>query len=288
MRPQLVEPPSKNYTRWPHISHSGAWLLGQCERAYAFRYRDHFDTEPSKAMAKGLFIHRLLAAWWSGKPWQREAQAQVQEWRDAHPRVDEWTGEVGHEPEPEWMADMCWLMERYAAHYVNDRQLYEVAFVEEEFKVKLPGRYGWLVGRLDMGLVDQDGRLWIVDWKSMADWDSLEAYVWAPQFSLYWHIAEQMGMEPWGVLLDALRTYRWKNPRPLQDSFRRRWLDRSPEQVAKAVDEVTASMVRGRDILRGAYPIRNVDRHCGWCPYREPCREELAFPTMSLEIEEDD
>ena len=265
---------------WPTHSHSSQVDLVTCEKRYWFAKVAKLEVEPSKAMAKGLFMHNLLGAWWEGKPWQEEAVLLVKEWRNNHPQVNPLTGEMGHAPEPEWMDDICWLMARYEDFYGPGRDEVEVLAIEKPFMIKVPGRYAWFTGRWDMIVRDRQGRIWVVEWKTMSDWDTLENYVWSPQLSLYFWAAandNRFEGEPYGILLDAARTYRWKNPRPVEESFRRRWLDRSPEQLENTVAELTAGMLRAREIRNGAFPIRNVDRHCGWCQYREPCRNELAF-----------
>lgn len=290
-----LEVPTRARGQWPTHSHSAQVSLTTCEKRFWWERVAKLEVEPSKAMAKGLFIHNLLGAWWAGKPWQEEAMVLVREWRDAHLQVDPTTGEMGHAPDPEWMDDMAWLMGRYEEFYGEGRDQLTVVAIERPFKVRVPGKYAWFTGRWDMLVRDSSGRLWVVEWKSMADWDSLEQYVWAPQLSLYYWAAwadKELGEQPYGILLDAMRTYRWKNPRPLEDSFKRRWLDRSPAQLENTIAELAAGMVRARDIRRGAFPIRNVDRHCGWCPFREPCRNELAFgdepnPFGSVSLEEE-
>lgn len=288
-----IEVPSRATGSWPTHSHSAQVDLVTCEKRYHWSRIAKLPVEPSKAMAKGSFIHALLGAWWGGKPWQEEAMTQVQEWRDAHPYIDPMTGELGHAPDPEWMADMTWLMDRYDRFYAGGRDEVEVVAIERPFKVRVPSKYAWFTGRWDMLVRDQQGRLWVVEWKSMSDWDTLEQYVWAPQLSLYYWAAwadKTLGERPYGILLDALKTYHWVKDRPLEDSFRRRWLDRSPEQLDNTIAELAAGMVRARELRKGAFPLRNVDRHCGWCPFREPCRNELAFgddPFDSLVLLED-
>lgn len=284
---QLVTPVSPR--RWIKHSHSSHGDLVTCERKYWFRKVAGVEAEPTKAMRKGLFIHQLLGGWWETGSFQSAIDVFAKQWAVDHMDVDDESGELGVAPYPDWVGDCLWLADRYAAFYGPHREDWEIVGVEVPWQVRLPGRYAWMVGRFDMVVRDRMGRLWLVEFKSMSGWDTLEEYTWSPQVSLYYWAGQELGMEPYGVLLDALYTYRWKNPRPLEDSFQRRWLDRNPAHITAALAEAEAGMVRARELQRGAFPLRNVDRHCGWCSYREPCRNELAFGSeFPLEWTEDE
>jgi PD-(D/E)XK nuclease superfamily protein len=256
--------------RWPHISHSSLAMLTACERQWAFKYRDKLEAPPTSAMRKGSIFHRLWRAHWEDRDWRDEARAVGEEWLAEYPDATAW---------PDELDDMIWLMGRYEAHYghATGANGWTVEGTEVPFRVKLPGRYGWLVGYYDMLLRDPQGRLWIVELKTMGDWERLEAYCWDPQISLYYWVAREQGLHPWGILLDAARTYRWKSERALAESFERRWLDRSETHLDMAIQEAVAGLVRAKALLRGEWPLRNVKRDCGWCPYNVPCREELTF-----------
>lgn len=256
----------------PHISHSGLSTLAECERKWCFRYRDHLPAPPTPAMSKGLLFHRLWGVWWTSPDadWTDELAKFCQEWSAENPDAERF---------PDWLHDTAWLFGRYAEFYDDERQSgeIEVVGVEVPFRVRLPHRYGWVIGRFDSLWRIKD-RLWLVEAKTMSDWDSLEAFCWDPQVSLYYFAAlERGGEKPEGILLDAARTYRWRNPRPLEDSFQRRWLDRHPDHLEGVTLDVLAGFDRAKELRKGARPVRNVARHCEWCPFREPCRAELAF-----------
>jgi PD-(D/E)XK nuclease superfamily protein len=261
---------------WPRMSYSSATTLGACEKKYHYRYIQRRSEEPTSAMSKGSLFHRGARAWWTGGSWEAEVKASAEEWVATNPEAMAL---------PDWISDAGWLLERYAARYETERDQMEVVGTEVPFRLRLPGRYAWLVGSMDM-VVRIAGRTWVVEIKTMSDWDRLEAYCWDPQLSLYYWAATELDMAPWGILLEGARTYRWKNPRPVEESFQRRWLDRSPDHIAEALADADAVLTRSRDLANGARPMRNVSRDCNWCPYREPCREELAFGPMTVEWEE--
>jgi PD-(D/E)XK nuclease superfamily protein len=281
----IVELPTSG--RWPHISHSSLSMLTACERQWAFKYRDKLEAPPTSAMRKGSIFHRLWGAYWGAAPqinpewaWQEETREIGAEWLAEHPDATGWPTELD---------DMIWLFSRYVEHYGGTAEGWAVEGIEVPFRVKLPGKYGWLVGYYDMLLRDPEGRLWIVELKTMGDFERLESYCWDPQLSIYYWVAREQGLNPWGLLLDAARTYRWKADRPTAESFERRWLDRNETHLEMAVREAVAGLVRAKALLRGDYPLRNVKRDCGWCPYNVPCREELTFGRFSrlpLEWEE--
>jgi hypothetical protein len=182
---------------------------------------------------------------------------------------------------PDYFHDCAWLMSRYEHVYESERASGEVEVIEQEkpFKLRLPGKYGWLIGYLDE-VWKLDGRLWVVERKTMGKFDELEAFAWSPQVTLYHWAAVQLGLEPEGILLDAMRTYRWKRDErkhPPAESFQRRWLDRSPRHDEEAVLDAIAGLDRMRELRRGARPLRNVGRHCNYCPARVPCRLAACF-----------
>jgi PD-(D/E)XK nuclease superfamily protein len=250
--------------------------MGACEKKFSYRYLQRLPEAPTPAMAKGSLFHRGARAFWSGGDWELEVKAAGEEWIVANPTADRL---------PDWIPDCAWLLERYAHVYGPERSQVEVLGTEVPFRLRLPGRYAWLVGSMDM-ILRINGRLWVVEIKTMSDWDRLEAYCWDPQLTLYYWAATELGMAPWGILLEGARTYRWKNPRPPEESFQRRKLDRSPEHVAEALADVDATLARIRQLANGSRPLRNVGRDCNWCAYREPCRAELAFGPMTIEWEE--
>jgi hypothetical protein len=139
--------------------------------------------------------------------------------------------------------------------------------------------------RIDALKRDAEGRLWVVERKTMSDWSRLEFVPSDPQVTLYWLAAVERGLDVYGIEYDAIRTYRWQQERPPEDSVRRLYLDRTPEQAAQALTWLWRIMHRRDDLdawmqapaaARGRGPIRNVHAFvCRTCPYRVPCLEGM-------------
>lgn len=284
---QVASPASRKWMRHSHSSHAD---LVSCEKKYYWRKIAKVEAEPTKAMSKGSLFHRLVGAWWLTDTVEDELLVFLAEWRAEHTILDEDSGELVVAPLPEWVDDIYWLVKRYIEFYGPHRDDWEVLGVEVPFEVRIPGRYAYLTGRFDALVRERSsGRIWVVEWKTCSGWDSIEEYAWSPQVSLYYWAAREAGYDIEGVLIDAAYTYRWKNPRPLQDSFQRRWLDRNEEHLEGALAELDGGMVRARELRNGAFPLRNIDRHCGWCSYRDLCRNDLAFGAeTNLEWNEDE
>lgn len=284
-----VVPEQHGTGRWPTVSFSSLSKLTSCQRRWAFQYRDRAPEVPGPAMLKGTLLHQLWYAHWSGKDWHDELQVQGEIFIAEHPEATYL---------PDWIGDAAWLFDRYVTHYGDLATVteanpdFEVVALEQEFKVKLPGKYGWLIGRLD-GLWKIDGYLWLVEAKSMSDWETLDRYIYDPQCSLYVWAAREAGWPVEGVMVDAMRTYRWvaknEGKHPVAESFDRRWVDRNQEHLDMAIEEAKAGLDMARALLRGAIrPLRNMDRHCGWCSYRSPCLAELCFNQPVIDILEDE
>lgn len=262
------------------VRHTTLTDLSHCEKLYALKNVDGHEFEATVPMKRGSFFHELAAAWWLTGSWDDKASELTKEWAAANPDADFL---------PEWMHDVGWLMGRYERMYEAERLSggIEVLGQEVPVKVRLPGKYGWFTSYLDE-LWRIEGRIWILERKTMGDFTELEAFAWSPQITLY-HWAAGLdekvleltsGEKPYGILLDAARTYRWKrdeHKHPPADSFQRRWLDRNPEHDDEAVLDAIAGLERMRALKRGARPLRNVGRHCNTCIARVPCRMQAAF-----------
>ena len=270
--------------KWPHVSHSSLIDLAFCEKLYTLKKVDGHDFEATVPMKKGSFFGALAADWWLTGSWDETATELTKEWATANPDA---------EFLPDWMHDAAWLMGRYERVYEAERLSGAIEVLGQEvlLKVRLPGKYGWYVCYLDE-LWRAYGHLWIVERKTMADFSELEAFAWSPQITgQHWALTQAVrtdpkiraltgGEEPYGILLDAARTYRWKrdeHKHPPADSFQRRWLDRNPEHDEEAVLDAIAGLERMRALKRGARPLRNVGRHCNSCQARVPCRMQAAF-----------
>jgi PD-(D/E)XK nuclease superfamily protein len=269
----LTHLPVSGTLRSPTIDFSSLNTLTSCPKRWHYRYVQGLPEDASAALTFGSLMHELWGEFWRGSLWQATLKAEVQAWQDANPEA---------EFVPEYFDKAFWLMSRYETVYGPERRDIKVIGVEVPFRVRLPGRYGWLVGRID-GLFEIDHRLWVAEFKTMADWTKLDTYTWDPQVSLYYWAAQQMGYEPFGILVDAARTYRWKGERPAEESFDRRWVDRNPEHLVAAIEEAKTGLTMAKLFIAGTVkPYRNVTRDCAWCPYRNPCVAELCFDDLVI------
>jgi len=265
----LTHLPVAGTKRAPTIDFSSLSNLAGCQWRWFARYVRGLPEKPSPALRLGTLMHELCAQWWEGLDWRLHMTEVVRAWEKENPDA---------EFSPEWMGKAIWLMERYEDFYGPERDTVKVIATELYFKVRLPHRYGYLVGQID-NLWEIDGRLWVVERKTGADFSRLDQHERSHQTTFYYWAARQLGYEPWGIMIDFLRTYRWKrDPHPPGDSFERRWLDRNDEHLANAVLEAGKGLTLAKALINGQLePLRNFDQHCGWCDFSNECVAELGF-----------
>lgn len=198
------------------MSYTELSTLAKCEMMWALRYRDKVEQpdEPRPIyFRKGTMLHELIHAWWIGGDAQVRAEAaQLGESEDFdHAALQD---------------DVQWLYDRYTTHYGELRARGAIRVVETELKVINPLPHtdvsvvtyvDQLVWVKDMG-THPDG-LYVVERKSMADWQRLDTIDVDPQVGIaMWQLANA-GWPVKGVLYDAMRTYRWKPEKPTQAAF---------------------------------------------------------------------
>jgi len=266
---QLTHLPVGGTRRSPTIDFSSLSVLADCQWKWDARYVKGLPDRPGPAALLGTLMGELTSVWWEGGDWEPLAIKTVKNWEAENPDA---------EYSPEWIGKAIWLMERYCAHYADERHTVKVIGTEVPFKIRLPGRYGWLVGRID-NLFDIDGKVWVREQKTMNDWSKIDRHERSHQTTFYFWAAQQLGYQPWGILLDCIRTYRWKrDERPPSESFDRRWFDRNDEHLANAINEAGKGLTLAKMLINGQLePLRNINDHCGWCEYSNECVAELGF-----------
>lgn len=284
--------------------------LAECERKWAFRYRDGLSSPATKPMVKGTIVHEALAAWWSGADWAEAFWESV--------------GAQEVSPAEETIDDSLWLVSRYVRWYAADRPLWKVVANELELKAKLPRVGNVVLGYIDQIMEDvETGELWLVERKTMSDWQRLSYLSVDPQLTLYAWLVRENGWDVRGILFDAIRTYRWAPTKPTQrdlietsninfltkkaatewarlqveihpgverdlaDSFQ--WLtqDRTDDHIRAALEEAIGAVRRRLAIRRGARPLRNLGRNCNNCFFKTECYSELAFTPQLIIVEDD-
>jgi hypothetical protein len=269
----LTHLPVSGTVRSPTIDYSSLRVLADCQWQWYENYVVGTQTEPTAAMKLGTLLGEACAEFYAGRPWEEPVLATLKEWQKANPEAD-YT--------PEWIEKAHWLMVRYSEHYADDRKEVVQIGAEIPFRLRLPHRYGWLVGRIDeVWLID--GRTWIVERKSSKDFSKLDSglFMVDPQTSLYYWAARQLGYDPWGICIDFIRTYKWTrdlHKHPPADSFRREFYDRNDEHLRQAIREAGKGLSLAKLLIGGTLqPLRNINDHCGWCQVRNQCVADLAF-----------
>lgn len=258
------------------FSYSELSSLAECENKWALQYtgdRERFPATPS--MARGTDIHKQWGAWWTGGNWEDTDDPTV-----------------------------LWLMRRYAQHYATSTLHLEMRQVEPLIWFQHPDG-SWFFGYAD-GLVydSSTGEYWNAECKSASQ---LSAAVWLEQQiqqKLYVLAWRSMGVPVVGSMLDVLcttgadqiepqadaykrhraagkstaeanelkRTDRLKVELPLTESFDRRWLRYSDEELNGSLAEAHSAMSRRKD-LRSGYltPMRSVGWSCDRCFVQPQC-----------------
>lgn len=270
----LTHLPISGTKRSPTIDFSSLQMLAGCQWKWWYRYVLGGEDRPGPAAMLGTFLGDMTALFWEGKDWRAfhaasEVQFQI-------------VGEEGvFAITPEWFGRAHWLMERYEEHYRSELDNVKVLGTEVFFRLKLPGRYGYLCGAIDQ-LQEIDGKVWVREGKTFSDFSKMDQHERSHQTTFYMWAAQQLGYEPWGILLDGIRTYQWKRDvHPPADSFERRWLDRGPTHMANAIREADIGLMLARELITGRLkPLRNIADHCGWCDYRNECNADLGHSDL--------
>lgn len=181
--------------------------LAECEQKWSYKYGgpEYVRTAATEAMLKGTLSHVGATAFWKGTPWTEAIAAYVVDPENA---VDQSTYSAV-------IGDVEWLMARYQRHYAPLSRNVEVIHVEKKLSAKVPGTKFSIYGYVDE-MWRVNGKLWLVERKTMKDWSRLDLVPVSPQETLYYWLAIQNGLEPYGLVFDALRTYRWALEKPTQ------------------------------------------------------------------------
>jgi PD-(D/E)XK nuclease superfamily protein len=274
----LTHLPVSGPLRSPRIDFSSLQSLASCQWRWHARYVLGLPDRPGTAAMLGTLMGDLTAIFWEGGDWRAYLEQAEREWVLA--------GATGGDEDafatlPEWMGRAAWLMARYEEHYGEELDSVKVLGTEMFFRLKLPHRYGYLVGKIDQ-LWEIDGRVWVRECKTMSDWSKMDQHERSHQTTFYMWAARQMGYEPWGILLDGIRTFQWKRDvHPPADSFERRWLDRGEVHMDNCIREADKGLKLAREIISGRLePFRNINDHCQWCSYRNECNADLGHSDL--------
>ncbi|HXJ69365.1 MAG TPA: PD-(D/E)XK nuclease family protein, partial [Verrucomicrobiae bacterium] len=146
--------------------------LAECEQKWHYKYageRPH--TPPTPAMLKGTLVHVGVSAMWKGEQLYQDA-------------IEAYVADPTNLVEPvtfaEVIDDVAWLMERYVRHYGAMSRNVEVIAVEKKLSAKIPGSNFTVNGYIDE-MWQVNGKLWLVERKTMKDWSRLDLVPVSPQ-----------------------------------------------------------------------------------------------------------
>lgn len=218
--------------------------LAECEQKWHYKYGgpEYVRTAPSEAMLKGTLAHIGATAFWRGGTWMHAISAYA---ADSENLVDPDVFDAV-------IGDVEWLMGRYARHYGPLSHNVEVIAVEMKLGAKVPGTKFSIYGYVDE-LWKVNGKLWLVERKTMKDWSRLDLVPVSPQETLYYWLAEQNGLEPYGLVFDALRTYRWALEKPTQGAL----------IEAQTINDTSGEFQRLTKVEQREWARAAVERHPG-------------------------
>lgn len=252
-----------------------------CERAYAYQYRDKWRAHAeSRAMTLGSVVHHLLDGWWT---------------HQGIPDLDTITEYVIGLEETATVEGCVsiaehalWIMRRYNVMYARDLETTEVIAVEQQktFELPLLGERRYAITTKIDKLINSSvhGGIVFMDHKTTGQWPKEDWIDIDMQFSFYFWALRQDGIEPVCALLDTIYTYQWKkkgevlawDSTPVEDSFRRALVDRSPAMLDVVAAEAYRACDRMWHLKQGHHePLRSITPACMWCSFRAPCYESL-------------
>jgi hypothetical protein len=263
--------------------------LALCEAMHGYQYVTREPrAEQTNPAHLGSIMHKVCSTWWEkGKPAAAEAFYQLVIESLGDQKVT--AGMVNAASEREPFATASWLLQRYDEHYGPSHDIMKVVGSELYAEAYIPGTSTLMRGYFD-NIVSMDDELWLIERKTMTDWQKLDLVRVDPQITDYVWLLREVGVPIVGVGYDAIRTYRWKrDPHPPADSFQWLWIPRTDEQVAAGVREMQKTNLRRVQLKAGLDPIRNIGRHClHRCDYRAKCWGALEINDESFTVAADD
>ena len=249
-------------SRLKHVSYSELSTYRQCPHKHQLAYIERWDKEEAAVpLTRGRIFHEMLAAHYEAlKLGELERVG-----------VDVVLSDV----EDEELADLLsWMYDGYIDHYFFDAQ-WGILEVEKKEEIWLPTEDGRrstyrLKMIIDLLVADEQGRIWLVDHKTNADFPNELGLDLDDQFSLYAWGLTQLGYNVHGVIYNCIRTRRNKGPMALDDRFRRVMMYRTPEQLRNTAIDAWRTTRRMRS-AEWAERTTNSDT-CQWrCSYTEAC-----------------
>lgn len=244
----------------------------------------------SEALDLGTLMHRLLAAWRSGRSWRDEWIAALVEDVGLDHAYEIRRGEI-RERKTGWEAPRHFvralpIMQDWEKVHGRigaedpDPDLAGMTFVATElpFDLPVPGVQDVRIRGFIDGMVSQPvddvkvhDRLRIVEDKTMGRWGREAQVPFDLQLNTYLWAARQLNSQVDGAVFEAISTYAYKNGTP-EIRFKRLFLDYDPRLVDRTMQDVARVARRMKAVLKNPnLVVRNVGDACTYCDYRRQC-----------------
>lgn len=261
------------------ISHSQSQTWLSCEKKWEYSYVDLLTPKAKKKTYElGTLFHELTAVYdqflQQGVPagdkfaWDRVAQYANEDWP---------TGKILDELElyhAALLATKRYIMEH---SFIQDKYV-TVLGVEDHFEIEQTtpkGRLFKIQGYIDR-FHKEEGKYWLLDRKTSRTGKHYtdNQILMDPQLLLYAAIYREMGFDIFGVAIDSVSTYPYKNYMgenisKLMKRIRSYRSDHEMKFVFKHYGEIVDQILDKRDA--GGPFVRNLSRECSYCQYQELC-----------------
>lgn len=289
---ELVEEIHKEEPDVPVVSHSQLLSWNRCEFQWYLGYAEGWtQREKSDPLVLGTLIHDDLHVWYR----TRGSVPAVKQNYEKH------LIEYGYKDDAfPLLAEEMWLMDQYMENFSpsNDRS-FLVEATEEHFIFALwtpKGRKYYLQGYVDVRGLDSSNAnsRWLWDHKTGQKFWTLTEFDTDIQLPLYAAAYTLNGMQVFGVLLNQLNTYRFKNKMKVnpEQLFRRDFNFLTVKQqanilteVGKAVDSMIDMPLEYDPLYGDQLPRRRMSRDCKYCWFREPCFTALKGYSLQQSLE---
>lgn len=229
----------------PNISWTEAQLLGFCDKAWALKRSGEEGSWPDRVDV-GTQFHQQLAWHWS---------------RPGPVRP------VADDPLVEW------LFQRYQLWASSAWREWEAVAVEVPVSREVADS-GWVFqGVIDRVMRDPQGGHWLVETKTTGRRaNTMRSPHIAMQAACYTWALQDAFPHLHGYVLEEVYTYRWKEERPVSESFRKIQHRPFAHELAQAEEWLIGACVRKADLLQRPEDVwRSVGWWCATCPWQDPC-----------------
>ena len=240
-----------------HLGYSRVAKYQDCPKAYKFCYCDKIRGKGSVAMHRGNAYHGAVEFLLKYKMEHNGELISLARAERAAIRCAK--GENLTETEIYKVIDAVRFYhgEMYPVH----RPL----FVEKDFSITRGGVE--ITGRIDLGHLDDEGKLWVIDHKFSYDkWAAPRAEHGVQPIIYQWAaldiFCKEYGVEYGGFAYNIIRLF----PSPLVQVIEIKPLPQDQSDWFEEEMRITSEQIK-----TGLFPARPTDKGCGWCDYKKLC-----------------